>query len=60
MVLLHSYGGEEELGSRRLNQLGLPPFDLFVGRDSHREIGYVPDGDAARVLGTLRAESEVL
>jgi molybdopterin/thiamine biosynthesis adenylyltransferase len=53
---LHSYVGEAELGSRRLNQLGLPAFDIFVARAGETEIGYIPYGDAPMVLGDLAAE----
>lgn len=47
------YTGAEAYGARRLDQLGLPPFDIFVARSSQREIGYLPYGDRARVLGPL-------
>lgn len=53
---LHSYLGEAELASRRLNQLGLPALDVFVARAGEKEIGYMPYGDARLVLGDLVAE----
>jgi len=53
---LHSYLGEAELASRRLNQLGLPALDVFVARAGEKEIGYIPYGDADLVLGDLVAE----
>jgi hypothetical protein len=53
VVSLHSYLGETELGNRRLNDLGLPPFDIFTARSADREIGYLPYGDASHVLGCL-------
>ena len=53
---LHSYLGEAELASRRLNQLGLPALDVFVARAGEKEIGYIPYGDARLVLGDLVAE----
>jgi len=56
VIAAHSYGGTEDFGSRKLNQLGLPLFDLFVARNGQREIGYIPGGDAHRVLGTLSRE----
>ncbi len=55
VISLHSYSGEEELGGRTLNKLGLPLFDAFTARAKDREIAYVPYGDAPRVLGTLVA-----
>lgn len=51
VVALHNYAGEEELGQRNLDQLGLPLLDLFVARCGEREIGYIPMGDAEYVLG---------
>jgi adenylyltransferase/sulfurtransferase len=59
VITIHSYSGKEEFGQRRLDQLGLPLFDLFVGRSSEQEIGYVPDGDAPVVLGKLRSDEGV-
>ena len=56
VVSLHSYSGEEELGSRPLSALGLPLFDIFIARTSNREIAYIPYGDAPRVLGPLASE----
>jgi len=56
VISLHSYAGEKELGSKRLNALGLPLFDAFVARDANREIAYIPYGDAEMVLGALALE----
>ena len=53
VTALHSYSGEEELGSRRLDTLGLPLFDLFTARSGDREIAYIPYRDAPLVLGAL-------
>ena len=50
---LHSYAGEAELAHRELSELGLPLFDVFTARAGNQEIGYIPYGDAATVLGTL-------
>jgi len=49
--VLHSYAGGQELGERRLDQLGLPRLDLFTARGGEREIGYIPFGDAEQILG---------
>ena len=54
--VLHRYAGENHLGSRRLSELGLPLFDAFIARHGEREIGYIPEGDASRVLGVLAGE----
>jgi molybdopterin/thiamine biosynthesis adenylyltransferase len=51
VIALHSYAGQQDLGGRRLDQLGLPGWDLFTGRSGDREIGYLPDGDASDILG---------
>jgi adenylyltransferase/sulfurtransferase len=56
VITLHSYAGEPEVGNRKLSQLGLPAFDVFVARTGEREVGYLPYGDASRVLGHLSAE----
>jgi molybdopterin/thiamine biosynthesis adenylyltransferase len=53
---LHSYTGTEDFGGRKLDSLGLPPLDLFLARHGECEIGYIPFGDAPRVLGRLTQE----
>jgi molybdopterin/thiamine biosynthesis adenylyltransferase len=50
---LSGYRGEPELGQRRLDQLGLPRFDIFTARSHHAEISYCIAGDAEAVLGPL-------
>ena len=57
VVSIHGYSGEEDFGHRHLDQLGLPLLDLFLARSSHREIGYIPYGDAPQVLGPLAMEA---
>jgi adenylyltransferase/sulfurtransferase len=49
----HNYAPGQGIGSRRLNQLGLPLFDVFVGRAGAQEIAYRIDGDREDVLGAL-------
>jgi molybdopterin/thiamine biosynthesis adenylyltransferase len=56
VVSLHSYTGEEDFGSRRLSELGVPLFDVFTARNAEREISYIPFGDARKVLGDLATE----
>ena len=53
---IHSYTGSESYGSRRLNQIGLPLFDIFAARSGDRETGYLLDGDREVVLGGLSGE----
>jgi molybdopterin/thiamine biosynthesis adenylyltransferase len=50
---IHSYTGAEDYGKLRLDELGLPVFDLFTARSASREIGYLMQQDAGQVLGTL-------
>jgi molybdopterin/thiamine biosynthesis adenylyltransferase len=49
----HSYAGSESFGSRKLNEIGLPLFDIFLARSSEQEVGYLLDGDKQAVLGSL-------
>ena len=53
VVSVHSYTGDANYGTRTLDQLGLPLFDMYVARNAEREIGYIPAGDAVQVLGLL-------
>jgi adenylyltransferase/sulfurtransferase len=53
---IHGYTGTEAWGNRSLAQLGLPLYDIFVARRGEEEIGYLPAGDAAKVLGALACE----
>ena len=59
VVPLHSYSGDSDIGLRLLSRLGLPLFDVFVARTPNNEIGYIPYGDAAEVLGSLVPEQTV-
>jgi molybdopterin/thiamine biosynthesis adenylyltransferase len=54
---LSGYRGEAELGKRRLDQLGLPRFDIFTVRSQEEEISYCIAGDADAVLGPLSTSS---
>ena len=53
---VHGYDGRDALGARTLDQLGLPPFDLFIARSTSREIGYLIAGDESAVLGPVARE----
>jgi len=50
---VHSYTGQEDFGGRRLDELGLPLYDVFVARCGAREIGYLPAGDVPLVLSAV-------
>jgi adenylyltransferase/sulfurtransferase len=54
---IHNFDGSQPFARRKLSQLGLPPFDVYVARSSAGEIGYLPDGDRQAVLGPLAKES---
>jgi hypothetical protein len=51
---INSYTGKEAYGSRKLDQIGLPRFDIFMARNAEREIGYLLEGDGEAVLGPLQ------
>jgi adenylyltransferase/sulfurtransferase len=53
---IHGYDGTQSFGSRKLAELGLPPFDIFTARAGDREVGYLLNGDAETVLGSLVKE----
>ena len=55
VMTAHSYSGAESFGSRRLDQLGLPCYDVFTARSAEREIAYLIAGDEKAVLGQLAA-----
>ena len=51
--LLHSIDGACEWLSRTPAQMGLPPYDIVVGRSGLRSAAYLIAGDAREVLGDL-------
>lgn len=53
VITAHSYSGAESFGACRLDQLGLPLFDVFSARSADREIAYLMAGDEKVVLGQL-------
>jgi adenylyltransferase/sulfurtransferase len=56
---IHSYTGVESYGNRKLDALGLPPWDVYAARSGEREIAYLPSGDERSVLGPLWAGTPV-
>jgi len=48
---IHSYSGSEVFGSRTLDQIGLPLYDVFSVRTGEAEKAYLIGGDKAAVLG---------
>lgn len=55
--LLHSVGGQEDFLDLTPAEIGLPPFDILVGRSGPRAVGYLMAGDERAVLGELAAET---
>ncbi|HET9840270.1 MAG TPA: ThiF family adenylyltransferase [Candidatus Angelobacter sp.] len=53
VITVHSYSGTEDFGERRLNQFGLPLFDVFTARSGESEISYLMAGDRQEVLGRM-------
>jgi hypothetical protein len=51
VVPIHSFSGVEAFGSRKLNRLGLPLFDIFTARSSSGEISYLLADDREQILG---------
>jgi len=48
---IHSYSGNESCAKRTLDQLGLPPYDVFSVRFGEIERAYLIGGDKTAVLG---------
>lgn len=53
---IHSYSGSEVFGSRTLDQIGLPLYDVFSVRAGEAEKAYLIGGDKAAVLGPELAD----
>jgi hypothetical protein len=52
VVTAHSFSAAESFGSRSLDKLGLPLFDVFTARADTREIAYLVAGDRQKVLAS--------
>ena len=48
---IHGYDGTQGFGARKLDQLGLPLFDVFTVRTAEKEKAYLMVGDKSLVLG---------
>jgi adenylyltransferase/sulfurtransferase len=48
---IHSYDGTESFGTRALDKLGLPLYDVFTVRTAEKEKAYLMAGDKNAVLG---------
>ncbi len=53
VITAHSYSGSEPYGTRTLDQLGLPLFDVFTARSAEREVAYLMAGDEKEILGQM-------
>ena len=62
VVTTHSYDGTGEMGTRSLDSLGLPLFDIFVARamEGERELPLLIEGDASIVLEHTKEKVAVL
>lgn len=56
---MSGYHGEPALAGLWLNELGLPPFDIYTARSMDSEISYCIAGDAIAVLDKLASPVEV-
>jgi len=56
--LYHTIGSDSPVLDRKLSELGVPPWDILVGRAGTTERGYELAGDRTRVLGELAAGEE--
>jgi adenylyltransferase/sulfurtransferase len=59
VVTFHKIRGNEAFLDRPLIQLGVPAFDIVIGRGRDRSIGFELAGDAPSVLGELLSTSVV-
>ncbi|HEY3396700.1 MAG TPA: ThiF family adenylyltransferase [Armatimonadota bacterium] len=51
--LMHSLYGDESYLDKTLGQVGIPPYDVFTGRDGLDMKHYLMSGDRALVMGKL-------
>ncbi|MBI1787942.1 MAG: ThiF family adenylyltransferase [Acidobacteria bacterium] len=58
VIAVHNYTGSESYGCRKLNDLGLPLWDVYVARAGESEIAFLISGDAASVVGPLSIHDE--
>jgi adenylyltransferase/sulfurtransferase len=54
--LMHAVTGVEGLGDRTLSEIGVPAFDMVLGRAGLEAVGYLMAGDAPSVLGAVAAQ----
>jgi len=53
VVTFYKIRGNEAFLGKTLSEIGVPPFDIIIGRTRDRAIGFELAGDAAAVLGPL-------
>lgn len=56
-VLAHQFDGSEPWQNLTLAELGIPPFDVFIGRDAEKQNTYLLNADRSLVLGSLKGQS---
>lgn len=52
-LLAHQFDGTEPWQAITLGDLGVPPFDVIIGREGERQAYYLLDGDRPDILGPL-------
>lgn len=56
--LAHTFDGSEPFIDQTLAEIGVPPFDVLVGRNGEQCRYYLLDGDRTHLLGEFAAEIE--
>ena len=49
VIAMHNYTGTESYGCRKLDELGLPLWDIYVARADGAEVAFLIAGDAASI-----------
>lgn len=57
-VLAHQFDGSEPWQNLSLAELGIPEYDVFIGRDGENQKTYLLGGDCSSVLGSLAEKAE--
>jgi hypothetical protein len=57
VTAIHSFTGAESYGDRKLNELGLPLWDVYVARAGAAEMAFLIAGDARSVVGPLATDA---
>jgi adenylyltransferase/sulfurtransferase len=58
VVTAYSFDGSEDYGDTTIQEMGLPPHDVFVARSATQQIQLVIEGDRAAALGPLATDKD--